>query len=123
MLRIGTDIVRIDRISEATERFGERFVQRYLHPQEYGDNPKTASLAGYWAAKEAVAKALGCGIGSKLGFHDIFLHKNAEGAPSFSLSPEALRRFPVRESSLSVSHDGNFAIAVAVLVLDSPISG
>jgi len=118
MLKVGTDIVSIDRITRARHRFGTRFLDRYLRPEEYRHLPSDASLAGYWAAKEAIAKALGCGIGGELGFHDIVLGKEAQGAPVFTLSDTALERFPIRESSLSVSHDGGFAIAVAVILLD-----
>ena len=119
MLKVGTDIVSIHRIERSIEHFGERFLRRYLNPGEYSPKSRSSSLAGYWAAKEAVAKALGCGIGSELGFHDILLHKNSKGAPSFTLSEEAMRRFPIAESSLSISHDGGFAIAVVVIVLSA----
>jgi holo-[acyl-carrier protein] synthase len=117
MIRVGTDLVSITRIEEARDRFGVRFLNRYLHETEGSLATPPASLAGYWAAKEAIAKALGCGIGSELGFHDIVLEKDAKGAPSFRLSETAQTRFPIRESSLSISHDGGFAIAVAVIVL------
>jgi holo-[acyl-carrier protein] synthase len=117
MLKVGTDIVSIARIERSVQRFGGRFLTRYLNPQEFSSASSTASLAGYWAAKEAIAKALGCGIGSELGFHDILLHKDAKGAPSFRLTDTAMRHFPIRESSLSISHDGGFAIAVVVLII------
>jgi holo-[acyl-carrier protein] synthase len=124
MLKIGTDIVAIERVEQALKRFGRRFPDRYLSPDEY-DAARTsaASLAGYWAAKEAIAKALGCGIGSSLAFHDIRLAKDPHGAPFFSLSTDASRRFPLRQSSLSISHDGGFAIAVAVVELEAENSG
>ena len=118
MIRVGTDLIAICRIEAAIARFGERFLDRYLQPEEYRGK-KAASLAGYWAAKEAIAKALGCGIGSELTFHDIRLHKAPGGAPSFTLSERAQRRFPLRDTSLSISHDGGFALAVVVLLLDT----
>jgi holo-[acyl-carrier protein] synthase len=118
MLRIGTDIVAIGRIEASLQRFGERFLRRYLREEEGGPQTPPASLAGNWAAKEAVAKALGCGIGSDLAFHDILLSRDRRGAPFFTLSPEASRRFPIRQSSLSISHDGGFAIAVVVIELE-----
>ena len=73
------------------------------------------SIAGFWAAKEAISKALGCGIGSQLSFHDIILSKNDRGAPAFKLSDEAQKIHQIKSSSLSISHDGGFAIAVAVI--------
>jgi len=119
MLKVGTDIVSVTRIEQAYRRFGRRFPDRYLTPSEYTSTSSVSSLAGYWAAKEAVAKALGCGIGGELGFRDIRLHKDASGAPSFTLSEKARQRFRIAESSLSISHDGGFAIAVVVIVLST----
>ena len=118
MIRIGTDIVSIDRIDRSHRRFGRKFFKRYLNETEYSSKSRIETLAGYWAAKEAVAKALGCGIGTELSFHDIFIRKDEKGAPSFQLSAKASKRFPLRDSSLSISHDGGFAIAVAVVVIE-----
>ena len=117
-MNIGTDIIQISRIETALARHGERFLARFLTPEEITALPhRPQSLAGYWAAKEAIAKALGCGIGRELGFGDIRIVKNNRGAPSFFLSDTAQKRFPVQKSSLSISHDGGFAIAVVALVL------
>jgi holo-[acyl-carrier protein] synthase len=79
---------------------------------------KTASIAGYWAAKEAVSKALGCGIGAELAFHDIYISKDHRGSPSFRLSEERRKHFRLTESSLSISHDGGFAIAAVVVLTE-----
>ena len=114
---IGTDIVVIERISKAFDRFGDTFLHRFLHPDEILSARKTETIAGYWAAKEAISKSLGCGIGSELSFHDIYIEKNRYGAPLFQLSESASERFPISESSLSISHDGGFAIAVAVIII------
>ena len=115
-MRIGTDIIQISRIEKALAQFGDKFTQRFLHPQEIALAKKTASIAGFWAAKEAISKALGCGIGKELSFHDIILAKDPRGAPTFSLSEEAQKVHTIQTSSLSISHDGGFAIAVAVIV-------
>ena len=119
-MKIGTDIVQISRIETSLEKFGDKFIARFLSPEERIHLPsKPESLAGYWAAKEAIAKALGCGIGSELSFHDIVISKNAKGAPHFSLRAEAWMRFPIRSQSLSISHDGGFAIAVVAILSDN----
>jgi holo-[acyl-carrier protein] synthase len=115
LMKIGTDIVQINRIEKSLTQFGDKFKQRFLLPQEIVLVKKTASLAGFWAAKEAISKALGCGIGSELSFHDIIIAKDSRGAPIFSLSTEAQKKHKIKESSLSISHDGGFAIAVAVI--------
>ena len=112
---IGIDIVAIDRIERFMERFGERGLRRFLSEEEIRTAKNSASIAGLWAAKEAISKALGCGIGKELGFHDIIIRKSDKGAPYFLLSEEAKKRFPLTKSALSISHDGGFAIAVAVI--------
>ena len=114
-MKIGTDIVEIARIERALTQFDEKFKQRFLHPQEIELVKKTASMAGFWAAKEAISKALGCGIGSELSFHDIIISKDSRGAPTFKLAPEAQALHKIQTSSLSISHDGGFAIAVVVI--------
>lgn len=114
-MKIGTDIVEIKRIEKSLTQFGDRFKERFLLPQEVILVKKTASIAGFWAAKEAISKALGCGIGSELSFHDIIITKDSRGAPAFNLTPEAQARHKIKTSSLSISHDGGFAIAVAVI--------
>lgn len=116
-MHIGTDIIQISRIDKALDKFGERFSQRFLHPAEIALAQKKASIAGFWAAKEAIAKALGCGIGQSLSFHDIIISKDTKGSPSFTLSNDAQKIHKIETSSLSISHDGGFAIAVVVLHL------
>lgn len=114
-MKIGTDIIQINRIEKSLAQFGDKFKQRFLHPQEMKLVKKTESMAGFWAAKEAIAKALGCGIGSDLSFHDIIIVKDSRGRPTFTLSEEAQKMHQIKESSISISHDGGFAIAVAVI--------
>lgn len=114
-MKIGTDIIQINRIEKSLAQFGDKFKQRFLHPQEMKLVQKTESIAGFWAAKEAIAKALGCGIGSDLSFHDITIVKDSRGRPTFLLSEEAQKTHQIKESSISISHDGGFAIAVAVI--------
>lgn len=114
-MKIGTDITVISRIENAHNKFGTKFLDRFLNKEEQKLSQKANSLAGYWAAKEAIAKALGCGIGTELGFHDIFLYKDTKGAPHFRLSPKAQKRHKIQSASLSIAHDGGFAIAVVVV--------
>ena len=115
-MKIGTDIIQINRLEHSIEKFGDKFKARFLHPQEIAQCKKIESLAGYWAAKEAIAKALGCGISKKLSFHDIIISKDVHGAPYFVLSKQAQNIHKITQSSLSISHDGGFAIAVVVLM-------
>jgi len=114
-MKIGTDIIKISRIDQSIDKFGDKFKDRFLNPSEIALATKTETLAGFWAAKEAISKALGCGIGEDLSFSDITIVKNDRGAPSFELSSNAQKKHQISAKSLSISHDGDFAIAVVAL--------
>lgn len=110
---IGIDLVSIARIERFIEKFGARALDRFLSEDEQKIFVKSSSIAGAWAAKEAVSKALGCGIGRDCGFHDIRIYKNGRGAPKVELSKEVMERFGVQRCEISITHDGGFAVAVA----------
>jgi len=112
---IGIDLVKTSRMRDLIERFGQKALLRFLCEEEVElvKNHKTAS--GFWAAKEACSKALGVGIGSKCGFHDIVIYKDKNGAPNLKLSEKLLNRFPIKDISLSITHDGDYAIAVVAV--------
>ncbi|MEA3434692.1 MAG: holo-ACP synthase [Campylobacterota bacterium] len=114
-MKIGTDIIQINRIEKSLEKFGDKFKMKFLNNDEILLAKKVESIAGFWAAKEAIAKALGCGIGAELSFHDVILTKNAKGAPSFLLTEKAQKIHQIKDASLSISHDAGFAIAVVVI--------
>lgn len=112
---IGIDLIKIDRMKRLMERFGDRGLQKFLSLSEITlvKNPRNA--AGFWAAKEACAKALGCGIGHECGFHDIIISKTDKGAPQVALSSRVQENFKIIHTSLSITHDGDYAIAVVAL--------
>ncbi|MDM5272049.1 holo-ACP synthase [Sulfurovum sp. zt1-1] len=114
-MKIGTDIIQIERVRKMVEKYGIKFQERFLTDSEIDESRKVESIAGLWAAKEAIAKALGCGIGAELAFHDIIIYKDQKGAPHFKLSPQAQARHQIKNSSLSISHDGGFAISIVVI--------
>jgi len=114
-MKIGTDIIQIQRIEKLVQRYGVKFKQRFLSSKEISVARRVETVAGFWAAKEAISKALGCGIGAKLAFHDIIIAKDHMGAPYFRLTKEAQEVHKIKTSSLSISHDGGFAIAVVVI--------
>ena len=116
MIRVGTDIVVIDRVSNSIQKFGDRFLKRVFSESELENlSQKPESIAGYWASKEALSKALGCGIGKELSFLDMSISKDSRNAPYIELSKEKREKFKVEDISLSISHDGGFAIAVVVV--------
>ncbi len=91
IIGIGTDIIQISRITAARHRFGEKFVQRILTSTEYAKfltlstHQQDAWLAKRYAAKEAVVKAIGCGIGQSATWHEIEVLNNEQGAPVVTL--------------------------------------
>ena len=113
---IGIDIVKIDRISRLKARHGELFLKRFLSDSEIALAKNDATLAGFWAAKEAASKALGVGISKECGFLDIVLSKSAKGAPKIKFSQRIYTSFNIKEASLSITHDGGFAVAAVIIV-------
>jgi len=113
-IKVGTDIVEISRVDTSLEKFGKKFLERFLNENEIKLAQKNETIAGFWAAKEAVSKALGCGIGRELSFKDIEIKKNNKNMPYFELLDS---KFDIIDSSLSISHDGGFAIAVVIIVI------
>ncbi|PZT48691.1 holo-ACP synthase [Helicobacter valdiviensis] len=114
MIDIGVDIVAISRIASYVEKFGEKGLLKFLLPSEIGIANKIETIAGFWAAKEACAKALRCGIGKELSFKDMQISKDNANAPFLILSKEKQEYFQISSLSLSITHDGGFAIAVVV---------
>jgi holo-[acyl-carrier protein] synthase len=117
---IGIDLVKISRMNRFMERFGERALYRFLSQEEISlvKNYKTAS--GFWAAKEACSKALGVGIGSECGFKDMLIFKSQTGAPKLKLSQRLIDRFLIKDVSLSITHDGEYAVAVVAIESSAP---
>lgn len=120
MLRTGVDLIEIERIQQAIERHGTRFLTRIYTPEELAYcNGKLESLAGRFAAKEAAAKALGTGIWREgIGWNDIEVRRNpATGEPNLHLANAAAERanaLELREWSVSLTHDRSSAIAFVV---------
>lgn len=112
---IGIDIVAISRISRLKERYGEVFAGRFLSPDEMAIAKTDATLAGFYAAKEAVSKALGCGIGKDCSFFDIQIYKTEQNAPKITLSQNLKDKFQISKADVSISHDGGFAVAAVIL--------
>ncbi len=112
---IGIDIVKIERIEQMMERFGSKALARFLCKEEQELVSSASTAAGFWAVKEAVAKALGCGIGSECSFYDIRIKKSEKNAPYIMLSNSVIERFGIENAEISITHDGGFAIAVVVL--------
>ena len=112
---IGIDLIKTSRMNRLMERFGEKALLRFLSPQEIElvKNYKTAS--GFWAVKEATSKALGVGISKECLFEDITISKSPKGAPLLKLSQKLIKNFNIKDTSVSITHDGEYAIAVVAI--------
>lgn len=120
---IGTDLLDSGRIVQAFNRHGERFVQRILTPAEQQLYRQRADglnfLAKQYAAKEALAKALGTGIAKGVGFQQLEIVRDEQGAPVVTLSGAAQERLTALGGSralVSLSDEGDLIQAFAVLV-------
>ncbi len=116
---VGVDLVNIERFEKFYKKFGKKALLRYLNPDEIElSKQRVETLSGFYAAKEAVSKALGCGIGKELGFHDIVLHKTKDNAPYFTLPKKIIKRYNINNLSLSITHEKEYAVAVAFIEAD-----
>ena len=122
MIAVGTDILRIDRIEEVVARLGDRFVRRILTQQEqeeyYASKQANRLLAKRFAAKEAIAKTLGTGIGRGVSWQDIQIEHDANGAPIVQLLGGARRVALERGGNrveLSLADEMDYVVAFAVL--------
>lgn len=133
---LGTDIVEIMRISDAYNKNPDRFVAKLLSEVEINQlstiqnqAAKMSFLAGRWAAKEAVAKALGTGIRGDLNLSGIVIDNNDLGCPFVSFSNSAdeyINKMLTKKAinhklhfHLSISHEQQFATATVVIELRS----
>ncbi len=119
---IGTDIVSIHRIKSVLERTGERFARRILADNEWAEFHQHVYperlLAKRFAAKEAMAKAMGLGIGRGLNFREIAVIHDALGKPELICLGESLETFNkagIDRSYLSISDEQDYAVAFVVL--------
>ena len=118
---LGIDVASVERMSRALDRFGDRFWERILTPEEREDlaerrADRAVALAGRFAAKEAFSKAIGAP--KDVWFQDVAIRRSASGAPELLATGPALpylEKLKVRRVLISISHDAGVAAAVVVL--------
>lgn len=121
-LRTGVDLCEISRLREAVERQGERLLARVFtaaEREQCGEN--YASLAARFAAKEAVGKALGTGLGP-VAFTDIEVIRGENREPILRLHGKALEKanaLNLTGWAISLSHTGEYALASVVAIQES----
>jgi holo-[acyl-carrier protein] synthase len=122
VIGIGVDLVENARIEHSLERFGERFLQRVFTAGEidYSKSMKYPArhLAARFAAKEAVSKAFGTGIGKSMGWKDIDVRRKESGEPYVVLeggAKELAGERKVLKVSITLSHTEHHAMAKIVM--------
>lgn len=112
---IGIDIIKTSRMDRLIKRFGEKGLKKFLHTDEISLVKSYKTASGFWATKEAFSKAIGTGIGKNCSFHDIKIYKTDKGAPKLAVSKHLIEKFNIIDISLSITHDGDYAIAVVAV--------
>lgn len=106
-IKIGCDIVEINRF----RKIDKSSLLKIFYESEIR-NSKLETLAGMFAAKESCIKAF-----NSLRWHDIIINKEKSGKPLLSINKKQLGKNVVLSSDLSISHDGGYAIAIAVFAV------
>jgi holo-[acyl-carrier protein] synthase len=119
---IGIDIIEVERIRDASRRWGSRFEQRVYTQQELtycGDTPSRYwRLAARFAAKEATLKALGTGLTTGMRWQDVEIRSNTVGKPELVLHGEVQRcaqERNINSTFVSMSHTNDYAVAQVTL--------
>lgn len=120
MMTTGVDIVQISRIEKILNTKKDLFLNRVFTEKEIdyiskkGNSSNT--VAGLYASKEAISKALGTGVG-KIALKDMEITHNDNGKPLVNISPEKdyiLKGLGINRFDLSISHDGDYAVAFVI---------
>jgi len=111
----GVDIVDVDRIKSSIEKYQDKFLSKVFNKEEQDycnskSNP-FIHFSGKFAAKEAISKANGTGIGKDLSFKDIKILKGKKGEPVAKISKLELKK----KIHISISHSDEFAVAFAIM--------
>ena len=120
---IGIDVVEVDRIASSLEDFGDRFARKVFTDTEraYCDRQKKPSLhyAARFAAKEAIAKAFGTGIGKDLAWLDMEIRRRESGEPEVVLTGDGAlfaQAHQIKQIKISLTHARDYAAANAVVL-------
>lgn len=121
ILGLGIDVLEIQRMRKALDRYGEHFIRHVFREDEQEEAPEGESryafYAGRWAAKEAVSKALGTGIGERCNWTDIRVRRTKGGKPRIELSGrgrQTARELGIAHLHITISHEGRIACSAAV---------
>jgi len=127
---IGVDIAQIPRLRRVVERWDDRFLRRVFTEAEiaycHGRRDPIPHLAARFAAKEATLKALGTGLRMGVNWRELEVRRERGQAPTMVLTGRSQAIARAKGASrvlISLTHDGDYAMAQALLVGDSPVAG
>ena len=119
---IGIDICEILRVKKLYEKYKHSFLKKILTEKEivdfYARNESLSFLAGRFAAKESIVKALGTGFTDGISFQDFTVFNDKDGAPKLDILNNALKvkeAKNINQIHLSISHEKNYAVASVIL--------
>jgi len=119
-IKTGIDLIEVERIKRAYEKFGERFLKKVFTDREIEYAFKRRNpfqhLAGRFAAKEAVMKAMGTGFGRGVYFKNIEILRKKGEAPCIILHGKTKEKFKNKKFSISITHDGKYAMAFCIML-------
>ncbi|MGL4347900.1 MAG: holo-ACP synthase [Chlamydiales bacterium] len=120
IIGLGNDVIEVKRIEQAINKYKNKFLHRLFTNKEieksYTFKDPTLYFAGRFAAKEAIAKALGVGFGKSLSWLDIEILNSPSGQPIVELSKASARHFKSPNILISISHTKLVATAVAIRI-------
>ena len=119
----GIDIVEIQRIRDICKKHGDHFINKLLHPNEIEElkdkTDQAAFVAKRFAVKEATVKALGVGIGSEIGFKDIYVQHDGLGKPLLKFTASCQEKFDLnnKHALLTIADEKSYAVAHVLLFI------
>ena len=126
---IGIDVLKAERVHRVLEKYGERFVEHLLMPEERAQLERTARparfLAMHFAAKEAIVKAMGTGFAHGVWIRDVGMVQNAWGRPEVVYSARGAKvrdGLGIGEGHVTLTDEAGLVVAVAVLMRKIPES-
>lgn len=126
LLGIGIDVVEVERIGSSIDEFGEKFLQRIFTKAEqdycYSQKRPSIHFAARFAAKEAIAKAFGTGIGKEITWLDMEITREPSGEPKVLMTgvgKKYAEKMKVVDIKISLTHAEHYAAANAVVLIQS----
>ena len=124
LLGIGIDVVEVERIGSSMDEFKDKFLNRIFtkSEQEYCESQKRPVIhyAARFAAKEAIAKAFGTGIGKEISWLDIEITRQSSGEPAVNMCGNGknyAQKLNVSDIKISLTHAEHYAAANAVVII------